>query len=77
MKATSETHGAIIGFSSFQSEFSLSCDAIILPKLIRVSLNSLMEFAENLILADLSFLKDGEINLILDASEYAQIIKMG
>lgn len=35
------------------------------------------DFVENLTLADPSFLEAGEIDLILGAAEYAQIIKMG
>lgn len=68
-------------FPRFESDFSLNCGAIILPKLTKLMTNSQskldFEFIENLTLADPSFLKGGEIDMILGASEYAQIIKMG
>lgn len=68
-------------FPRFQSDFVLSCEAIVLPKLTRVSSANEcdidLDFVNNLTLADPSFLSEGEIDIILGASEYAQIIKSG
>lgn len=68
-------------FPRFESDFILNCNAIILPRLTHVSNNTQFkddfDFTENLTLADPSFLDDGEIDVILGASEYAAIIRMG
>lgn len=68
-------------FPRFESDFVLNCGAIILPKLTKLITSTRpkldFDFIENLTLADPSFLEGGEIDMILGASEYAQIIKMG
>lgn len=68
-------------FPRFKSDYVLNCEAIVLPRLTNVSKNTHLkpdfEFVNNLTLADPSFLDSGEIDIILGASEYAQIIKMG
>lgn len=68
-------------FPRFESNYILNCDAIVLPKLTKITDNTRLktdiDFVNNLTLADPSFLNGGEIDIILGASEYAQIIKMG
>lgn len=68
-------------FPRFESNFILNCQAIVLPKLTKMvnntQLKSDFDFIGNLTLADPSFLEEGEMDLILGASEYAQIINMG
>lgn len=68
-------------FPRFESDFVLNCGAIVLPKLTTLisntQLQSDFDFVENLTLADPSFLDGGDIEMILGASEYARVIKMG
>ncbi|XP_031636180.1 uncharacterized protein LOC116349066 [Contarinia nasturtii] len=68
-------------FPRFESEFVIESKAIVLPKLTRISEYDCDEndfhFTSNLTLADPSFLKNSEIDIILGASEYAQAIKTG
>lgn len=68
-------------FPRFESDFIISTEAIILPKLTKITHTDYnkddFEFTNNMTLADPSFLKDSEIDIILGAAEYAQAIKMG
>lgn len=52
-----------------------------MPKLTRITNANYDEndfdFINNVLLADPSFLKDSEIDMILGAAEYARAIKMG
>lgn len=68
-------------FPRFESNFVLNCEAIVLPKLTNISSNKHVEidldFVDNLTLADPSFMNGGEVDIILGASEYAEIIRMG
>lgn len=68
-------------FPRFQSEFSINTYAIIMPKLTQVSSFDYDEndfnFINNLTLADPSFLKESDIDIILGAAEYAQALKSG
>lgn len=65
----------------FESSFHVHTYAVILPKLTRTAKNdfNISEFAflPNLTLADPSFMQASEIDIILGAAEYAQIIKNG
>lgn len=66
-------------FPCFESNFVLTCDAIVLPKVTCVKnnqhTNGNFEFLNNLTLTDPSYLKKDEIDIILSAAQYAQIIK--
>lgn len=68
-------------FPRFESNFTLQTKAVVLPKLTKIAGNlsakNDFEFLNNLTLADLSFLKHSEIDIILGAAEYANVIKMG
>lgn len=65
----------------FQSDFSMLSEAIILPKLTKISHGASnskdFEFVNNLTLADPSFLNESDVDIILGAAEYAQAIKLG
>lgn len=68
-------------FPRFESDFSITTRAIVLSKLTEITpfehdLKD-FEFTNNLTLADPSFLRDSEIDIILGASEYASAIKSG
>lgn len=58
----------------FESDFVLTTDAVVLPEVTQVSNNTTvrmdLEFLNNVTLADPSFLRDSEIDLLLSASEY-------
>lgn len=68
-------------FPRFESEFVMNVNAVILPKLTKISSNSTtksdFEFLNNLTLADPSFLEHSEIDIVLGAAEYANVLKMG
>lgn len=65
----------------FVSDFSIQFDAIILPKLAKLSKSSInhksYEHLGRLVLADPSFNDTQSIDIILGAAEFAQIIKNG
>lgn len=65
----------------FQSEFAIYSQAIVLRKLTKVINYAHDEndfnFLNKLTLADPSFLRESEIDMILGAAEYAHAIKMG
>lgn len=68
-------------FPRFESTFEMKTNAVVLPKLTKISSHISTkldcEFLNNLSLADPSFLKQSEIDIILGAAEYANVLKMG
>lgn len=68
-------------FPRFESDFVMQYEAMVLPEQTKCTYRDSDEYeldlVNNLTLADPSFLKDGEIDIILGASEYAQALKMG
>lgn len=68
-------------FPRFASEFRINAEAIVLPKLTKLRHDykneNDFEFVNSLTLADPSFLRESEIDIILGASEYTLAIKMG
>ncbi|XP_055308589.1 uncharacterized protein LOC129572612 [Sitodiplosis mosellana] len=68
-------------FPRFESDFAINTEAIVLKKLTHITHFDYneddFEFINNLTLADPSFLRESEIDIILGAYEYAQAIKSG
>lgn len=68
-------------FPRFESVFNLETSAIVLPRLTRSAKNdfnlSQFDMLDNLTLADPSCLQASEIDIILGAAEYAQILRNG
>lgn len=68
-------------FPRFESKFLMNTNAVILPKLTKITSNAStkmnFDFLNNLSLADPSFLENSEIDIILRAAEYANVLKMG
>ena len=68
-------------FPRFDSNFIINSEAVILSKLTKITHvnhdENDFEFVNNLTLADPSFLRESDIDIILGASEYAQAIKSG
>ncbi|XP_031635226.1 uncharacterized protein LOC116348388, partial [Contarinia nasturtii] len=65
----------------FESDFIMTSEAIVLPTLTKKTNDSFAEddfdFVNGILLADPSFLRESEIDIILGAAEYAQAIKSG
>lgn len=68
-------------FPRFESDFIITTHAIILPKLTEINPfeheENDFEFLDNITLADPSFLRDSDIDIVLGAAEYARVIKSG
>lgn len=79
-KAQAAKHSIDVTISPhFESEFNLTTEAIILPSLTKIRNSEFdkndFSFITKLLLADPSFLRNSEIDMILGAAEYAIVIR--